>query len=48
MDLNLTIRPDGYIAVKDLLKLGVKTMAGIPLSVYTMEDVMKVCCFDLC
>ena len=48
MDLNLKIRPDGYIAIQDLLKLGVKTMAGIPLSVYTVEDVMKVRCLVIC
>lgn len=41
LDLNLQIRNDGYVVVNDLLKLGIKTMAGLPLSVYTVDDIMK-------
>eukprot|EP00250_Pteridium_aquilinum_P014401 c21965_g1_i1 orf=107-1342(+) len=40
-DLNLQVRDDGYVVVTDLLKLGVKTRAGIPLSVYTVDDILK-------
>jgi hypothetical protein len=42
LDLNLHIRDDGYVSVDELLNLGIKTRAGIPLSDYTKEDIKKV------
>jgi hypothetical protein len=42
LDLNLHVRDDGYVSVDELLNLGVKTTAGIPLSDYTIEDIKKV------
>ncbi|MCO5573374.1 hypothetical protein L7F22_027143 [Adiantum nelumboides] len=41
VDLRLDIRSDGYIVVNDLLKLPIKTRTGVPLSVYTVDDILK-------
>ncbi|KAI5066919.1 hypothetical protein GOP47_0017447 [Adiantum capillus-veneris] len=41
VDMNLEVRSDGYIVVNDLLKLPIKTRTGIPLSVYTVDDILK-------
>lgn len=40
--LKLQIRNDGYAVVSDMLKLDIKTRPGIPLSAYTVDDVLKV------
>lgn len=41
VDLKLKVRNDGYVVVSDILKLPIKTRPGIPLSVYTADDVLK-------
>jgi len=40
--LNLNIRSDGYVAVKDLLNMNIKTRTGIPLHCYTVDDFKEV------
>lgn len=40
-ELNLNMRPDGYVKVQDLLKLNMKTFANIPLRSHTVDDVRE-------
>lgn len=39
VDLKLNVRSDGYVPVKDLLKLTTKTQAGAPLHSYSVDDI---------
>ncbi|XP_024539348.1 putative tRNA 2'-phosphotransferase isoform X2 [Selaginella moellendorffii] len=38
---NLDLRSDGYCKVDELLKIGMKTRAGIPLSSHSVEEVLQ-------
>ncbi|XP_043698457.1 tRNA 2'-phosphotransferase 1-like [Telopea speciosissima] len=40
-ELNLEIRSDGYVKVHDILKLNMKTFAGIPLRSHTVDDIRE-------
>ncbi|KAH7387387.1 hypothetical protein KP509_16G020300 [Ceratopteris richardii] len=40
-ELNLEVRNDGYVFVDNLLKLPIRTRQGIPLSAFTVDDVLK-------
>lgn len=42
VELKLNIRSDGYVALKDLLKLKMTTRAGIPLHSHTVDDFREV------
>ncbi|CAM6004172.1 unnamed protein product [Sphagnum balticum] len=41
-DFKLQVRRDGYVAVAEILKLSMKTMAGKPLNSHTEDDVRQV------
>lgn len=41
-ELKLDMRNDGYVKVRDLLKLNMKTMAGVQLRSHTIEDIREV------
>ncbi|KAG9156911.1 hypothetical protein Leryth_015503 [Lithospermum erythrorhizon] len=45
-ELSLNIRPDGYVKVRDLLNVNMKTSANIPLRSHTIDDVREVCCSE--
>ncbi|KAK8464792.1 hypothetical protein PHAVU_010G084500 [Phaseolus vulgaris] len=40
-ELNLNMRNDGFVKVKDLLKLNMKTFANIPLRSHTVDDIKE-------
>ncbi|CAI9103685.1 OLC1v1002217C2 [Oldenlandia corymbosa var. corymbosa] len=40
-ELKLDMRNDGFVKVKDLLKLNLRTFANIPLSSHTIEDIRE-------
>ncbi|CAL5211056.1 unnamed protein product [Lathyrus oleraceus] len=40
-ELKLNMRSDGYVNVKDLLKLNLKTLANIPLRSHTIDDIRE-------
>ncbi|KAF8379300.1 hypothetical protein HHK36_028733 [Tetracentron sinense] len=40
-ELNLDMRSDGYVRVRDLLQLNMKTFANIPLRSHTVDDVRE-------
>jgi hypothetical protein len=41
-DFKLQVRRDGYVAVAEILKLSMKTMAGKPLNSHSEDDVRQV------
>ncbi|CAN1166455.1 tRNA 2'-phosphotransferase 1 [Linum perenne] len=41
-ELSLNMRNDGYVKVKDLLQLNMKTFANVPLRSHTVDDVKEV------
>ncbi|CAM6079088.1 unnamed protein product [Sphagnum tenellum] len=41
VDFKLQVRRDGYVAVAEILKLSMKTMAGKPLNSHTEDDVRQ-------
>lgn len=46
-ELKLDMRADGYVKVKDMLQLSMKTFANVPLRSHTVEDVREVQLFTL-
>ncbi|GAA0151543.1 transferase [Lithospermum erythrorhizon] len=45
-ELSLNIRPDGYVKVRDLLNVNMKTSANIPLRSHTIDDVREAVKMD--
>lgn len=41
-ELNLEMRTDGYVRVRDLLKLNLQTFAKIPLKSHTVDEIKEV------
>lgn len=41
-ELNLDMRSDGYVRVRDLLKLNMTTYAKVPLRSHTVEEIKEV------
>ncbi|KAF0903322.1 hypothetical protein E2562_026598 [Oryza meyeriana var. granulata] len=40
-ELNLDMRTDGYVRVRDLLKLNLETFAKIPLKLHTVDEIRE-------
>lgn len=41
-ELNLDMRSDGYVRVRELLRLNLTTFAKVPLKDHTVEEIREV------
>jgi 2'-phosphotransferase len=41
-ELRLDMRTDGYVRVRDLLKLNLQTFAKVPLKSHTVDEIREV------
>ena len=42
VELGLDMRPDGYVRVRDLLRLKLQSFANVPLRCHTVDEIREV------